>query len=531
MGVSRSAAQGRSPDAGRSILFYFVTRLAVPVGCLVLAWGALAGAVLSGALHGVLGPHPHRAVIEAAVVAGAGLIVVLVTLAAIGSLVRRLSRQAESVAAMARYLADEQVPQAVARLREGTAVDAPQPRPMPSPDRMLSEFAAVSGALARMHAAAVAAATAEAGLRGGFRQVLTSLGRRNQSLLHRQLRIIDTLEQQAASPAALADLFALDHLTPRMRRHAESLTVLAGAPAPRPRSGPVSVIDVIRAAVAETEDYKRVSVRTESEEAVTASAVNDMIHLLAELIENATLFSPSTTRVEVRAERVANGFAIEVEDRGLGIAPGQLEELNQRLASPPDFDVVDADRLGLFVAGRLAARHAVEVSLCPSPYRGTKAVVLLPDALVLAPADAGLSAAARGAGRDPVQEPFTLVGATVGRPLSAAGQDDDELPGGRGDEDERSGTTLHGLPRRVRPDNDDNDQPFTASQLDGHARKSAPTEAPAPDDARRLAASLQSSWLRRQAEEDKDPAASEPWAVAEDAAPEAWRAQHTEEEA
>src|SRR5262249_40507610 len=158
----------------------------------------------------------------------------------------------------------------------------------------------------------------------------------------RQLRIIDTLEQQAASPAALADLFALDHLTTRMRRHAESLTVLSGAPAARPRLGPGAGVDGIRAPVAETADDKRGRVPTETEEVVAASVVNDMIHLLAELIENATLFSPSATKVEVRAERVANGFAIEVEDRGLGIAPDQLADLNARLASPPDFDLVDA---------------------------------------------------------------------------------------------------------------------------------------------------------------------------------------------
>jgi signal transduction histidine kinase len=392
MGVSRSAGLDPSPAVGRSILFYFTTRLAIPVGCLALAWGGLTAAVLTGSLHRVLGPHPHRAVIEAAVVAGAGLLVALIAVLIFLSLLRRVSRQATSLAELAGYLADVQVPHVVARLREGADTG---PHRLPPPqvtggkrdEKQVAEFAAVSTALTRLQSTAVSAAAAEAGLRGGFRQVLTSLGRRNQSLLHRQLRIIDTLEQQAASPAALADLFALDHLTTRMRRHAESLTVMAGAPVPRPRSGAVPVIDVIRAAVAETEDYKRVSVRTESEESVAASAVNDMIHLLAELVENATLFSPSTTRVEVRAERVANGFAIEVEDRGLGIAPGQLAELNARLANPPDFDEVDADRLGLFVAGRLAARHAVEVSLCPSPYRGTKAVVLLPDTLVLAPPD------------------------------------------------------------------------------------------------------------------------------------------------
>ena len=185
-----------------------------------------------------------------------------------------------------------------------------------------------------MYRTAVAAAAAEAGLRSGFREILVSLGRRNQSLLHRQLRIIDALEQQAASPAALADLFTLDHLTTRMRRHAESLTILSGAAPGRSWSGPVPVIDVMRAAAAEVEDYTRVTVISDSDEAVAAPAVTDMIHLLAELIENATLFSPSTTRVEVRAERVANGFAIEVEDRGLGIPPEQLARA-QRPARQP----------------------------------------------------------------------------------------------------------------------------------------------------------------------------------------------------
>jgi hypothetical protein len=340
-----------------------------------------------------------------------------------------------------------------------------------------------------MRAAATTAAEAEARLRGGFRQVLTSLGRRNQSLLLRQLRIIDTLEQQAASPAALADLFALDHLTTRMRRHAESLTVLSGSPAARPRIGQVPVIDVIRAAVAETEDYKRVVVRTETEEVVAASAVNDMIHLLAELIENATLFSPSATRVEVRAERVANGFAIEVEDRGLGIAPDQLSDLNARLASPPDFDLVDADRLGLFVAGLLAARHGVEVSLAPSPYRGTKAIMLLPDELVLADAGAGGQV---GAARLRSTNALSLTGVAATAALPEPRDGDDEAGG-------PPATTFHGLPRRVRPDKQapsaERDRPA------GPGREAAPTDAPAPDEARRLAASLQRSWQRSRADD------------------------------
>src|SRR6202042_3736371 len=200
----------------------------------------------------------------------------------------------------------------------------------------------------------------------------------------------------------LGELFALDHLTTRMRRHAESLSVISGAAPARSWSGPVPVIDVIRSAVSEIEDYRRVTTATDATETVVAAAVTDVIHLLAELIENATLFSPSSTRVEVRAERVANGFAIEVEDRGLGMPAEQLLALNAQLASPPDFDLADADRLGLFVAGRLAARHGVHVSLTSSPYRGIKAVVVLPDAIV-APAPhqgwAGNPATGAAAGR------------------------------------------------------------------------------------------------------------------------------------
>jgi signal transduction histidine kinase len=494
MGVPRSAGQRPPRSAGRPIGFYFAARLAVPAVCLVLAWGALAGAVFAGALRGIAGGTGHRALTEAVTVAGAGLLVALIVIALIWRFALRLAREAAGLAATARYLADEQLPKTVALLREGTDARTP-PATGPAAAARISEFAAVGAALASMQGTAVASAAAEARLRGGFRQVLTSLGRRNQSLLLRQLRIIDTLEQQAASPAALADLFTLDHLTTRMRRHAESLTVLSGAPTARPRIGPVPVIDVIRAAVAETEDYKRVVVRTETEEAVAASAVNDLIHLLAELIENAALFSPSATKVEVRAERVANGFAIEVEDRGLGIAPDQLGDLNKRLASPPDFDLVDADRLGLFVAGLLAARHGVEIALTPSPYRGTKAIVLLPDGLTLLPA-AELPGGGGPASRLRSSNALSLVGVAAGGALPAA-----EAPAGGelAAAEPRAPTTFHGLPRRVRSDKQAADEAPAAP-----GRAPAPSDAPAPDDARRLAASLQRSWHRSRASEDPE---------------------------
>ena len=274
------------------------------------------------------------------------------------------------------------MPALIERLRRGDQEAIPA-EAAPRLRTRTAEIAQAEAAITSLQHTAAVAATGEARLRNGIGQVFVSLARRNQSLLQRQLRLIDALEQKASDPATLADLFPLDHLTTRMRRHAEGLIILSGAAPGRSWSEPVPVIDVIRGAVAEVEDYKRVTVLTRAEDAVAGLAAADMIHLLAELIENATLSSPSGTRVEVRAERVANGFAIEIDDRGLGIEAGQLRTINQQLAKPPDFDLANADQLGLFVVGKLAARHAVRVALRPSPYGGTTAVALMPNSIVV----------------------------------------------------------------------------------------------------------------------------------------------------
>jgi hypothetical protein len=168
-----------------------------------------------------------------------------------------------------------------------------------------------------------------------------------------------------------------------MRRHAEGLVILAGAPPGRGWSSPVRMVDVMRGAIAEVEDYARVSVATRSQAALAGSAVADVIHLLAELIENATTLSPPYTSVRVSGDTVANGFAIEVEDRGLGMNPARLAELNDRLANPPEFNPSDSEQLGLFVVSQLAKRHGVRVTLKASPYGGTAAIVLIPGHLVV----------------------------------------------------------------------------------------------------------------------------------------------------
>jgi signal transduction histidine kinase len=561
------------------------TRLAIPATVLVVLCALALGVALAGPVGSVSwlssGTPQQQALAEAAALAGAATLVAILTIVLVAAYARRLSHEISDLTHAALSLASEELPRVIGSLREGEP-SASEPAAQAARSALeaewlgaraqltkTAEIAAAVAAISEIERTAFEAATAEAGLRNGLRQILISLGRRNQSLLHRQLKIIDHLEQQAASPGELEDLFALDHLTTRMRRHAESLTIMSGASPIRSWSSPVPVIDVIRAAVAEVEDYKRVTVATDAEESVAAPAVTDLIHLLAELIENATLFSPSATRVEVRAERVANGFVIEVEDRGLGIEPEQLREINEQLASPPDFDLADADRLGLFVAGRLAARHGVQVELIPSAYRGTRAVVVLPDGLITTSAEAIADeddSVLRGVARLNLQLPaaLSLAGATgpsdmvpwdavppntvlpdtvlpdtepdvlptrervprqtglprrdrsvqpnPGQPSPAQyspAQSSPALPSSPADSPldspdpgEQPGGPHRRLPRRVRPGSPEQLATGTPVRMPGAAR---PAEAPAPEHARNLAASLQSSWLRSREADDEMP--------------------------
>jgi hypothetical protein len=240
------------------------------------------------------------------------------------------------------------------------------------------EAGQVGQALNTLQRAAVEAAVKQADMRRGVSEVFVNLARRNQVLLHRQLNLLDHMERRTEDSDELADLFRLDHLTTRMRRHAEGLVILSGAAPSRQWRKPVQLMDVVRAAVAEVEDYERIEVRRLPRLAVDGGAVADLTHLIAELLENATVFSPPHTAVQVLGDRVSNGFTLEIHDRGLGMASDALLEANLRLAETPDFELSDTDRLGLFVVSRLAQRQGVRVQLQPSPYGGTTAVVLIP---------------------------------------------------------------------------------------------------------------------------------------------------------
>ncbi|MER5737058.1 nitrate- and nitrite sensing domain-containing protein [Streptomyces sp. NPDC002262] len=293
-------------------------------------------------------------------------------------------------------IARRKLPAAMDRLRAGEEIDVLAEAP-PGPAAQ-DEIGQVGEALTTVHRAALSAAVERAELASGISGVFVNLARRSQVLVHRQLNLLDSMERRADDPGELGDLFRLDHLTTRMRRHAESLIILSGAAPGRAWRMPVPLTNVVRAAVSEIEDYARVEVRRLPETAVAGGAVADLTHLLAELIENAAQFSPPHTKVRVSGEPVGNGYALEIEDRGLGMGKESLAEANARIDRSEALDLFDSDRLGLFVVSRLSTRHAIKVHLRPSPYGGTTAVVLLPTDLLQ-----GAPPAGRGTAADPVE--------------------------------------------------------------------------------------------------------------------------------
>jgi signal transduction histidine kinase len=321
-----------------------------------------------------------------ALLSPAGAAVLLGLAAVIASLVisvrigRGLVVELVSLRNDALEIARRKLPHAMRRLRAGEEIDVDAEAPPGTPAE--DETGQVAEALGTVHRAALRAAVERAELAGGISGVFVNLARRSQILVHRQLSLLDSMERRSDDPDELSDLFRLDHLTTRMRRHAESLIILSGAAPGRAWRMPVSLTNVVRAAVSEIEDYARVEVRQLPEAKVGGAAVADLTHLLAELVENATQFSPPHTRVRITGEPVGNGYAVEVEDRGLGMGKETLAEANRRIEQSETLDLFDSDRLGLFVVSRLSARHGIKVHLRTSPYGGTTAVVLLPTTLL-----------------------------------------------------------------------------------------------------------------------------------------------------
>ncbi|MFT9472785.1 nitrate- and nitrite sensing domain-containing protein [Streptomyces sp. Mo3] len=325
-------------------------------------------------------PVASSVLLKAGIAGVLGLIALIVSIFVSFRIGRSLVRDLSRLRRDAQEVSSVRLPSVMRRLGAGEQIDVETeaPRLDYGPD----EMGQVGLALNTLQRAAVEAAVKQAELRQGVSEVFVNLARRSQVLLHRQLTLLDTMERRTEDTDELADLFRLDHMTTRMRRHAEGLVILSGAAPSRQWRKPIQLMDVVRAAVAEVEDYERIEVRRLPRIAAVGPAVGDLTHLIAELLENATVFSPPHTAVQVHGERVAKGFTLEIHDRGLGMTPDALLEANLRLAETPEFQLSDTDRLGLFVVSRLAQRQGARVSLQPSPYGGTTAIVLIPSNLL-----------------------------------------------------------------------------------------------------------------------------------------------------
>jgi signal transduction histidine kinase len=356
-----------------------------------LGWAQTVGAVTAGfskagtqsadALTQQASDVARSTNLQLIVTGGIGLLLVIGSIIVAILTARSLVRELGSLRESALTLANERLPEVVDRLALGQEVDVSAEAPdIPASS---DEIGQVRDAFAAVQQTAVRAAVGQARLRQGMSEVFRNLARRSQSLLHRQLALLDAMERRARDPQELEDLFRIDHLTTRMRRHAESLIILSGHTPARGWRNPVPLVDVLRAAVAEVEDYTRIRATSATQASLTGPAVGDVIHMIAELAENATMFSPPNTPVVIHGDTVGKGFAVEIEDRGLGMSDEQLLRINDLLQNPPPFDPASSDQLGLFVAGQLAKRHDIKISLRPSPYGGTTAIVLIPQNLVV----------------------------------------------------------------------------------------------------------------------------------------------------
>lgn len=280
-------------------------------------------------------------------------------------------------------LAEHRLPTLVERVRTGADVQVDEAVRLR--EYGADEIGEVANAFNKAQQTAVAAAVQEAKTREGTNKVFLNIAHRSQVIVHRQLKTLDEAERKQEDPEQLELLFQLDHLTTRQRRNAENLIILGGGQPGRRWRNPVSLAEVVRGAAAETEDFARVKTAKLPARKVIGPVVGDLVHLLAELIDNATSFSPPGSRVEIRGNIVGRGVVLEIEDQGLGIEADRVDDLNNMLANPPDFGIMALSaepRLGLFVVARLAARHGIAVSLRESAYGGTRAIVLVRNELL-----------------------------------------------------------------------------------------------------------------------------------------------------
>jgi signal transduction histidine kinase len=346
-----------------------------------------------------------------------GGLVLLCLIGALGLMVaaaRSVTGPLNALAAEADAVATQRLPDAVNRVQTGSDEEQPQPPPpVRVPARASWEIQSVAAALDRVQATAYALATEQALLRRNTTESLANLGRRNQNLLRRQLGFISRLESEENDPSGLANLFELDHLATRMRRNAESLLVLVGEGSPRRWSEPMPVADIIRAAISEVEEYRRVTLRRIDDAFVVGSCVTGLAHMVAELVENGLAFSPPDQDVEIQGRFVGNQYLVAITDQGVGMDPAEMARSNARLRGEEHFLLAPARFLGHYVVGQLARQMSIDVQLSPSPVIGVTARVTLPPAVLANPA----AIAATEIAMPPSDRPAPPSSAPPGQPV------------------------------------------------------------------------------------------------------------------
>jgi signal transduction histidine kinase len=391
-----------------------ITTGSLPVG--QQDWQAAADQVASSLLD-LWGAQFHEAQATAASTAESaltrfligGFILLVVTVAAFAAAVRlanALVRRLRDLRAKTLELADHRLPDIVGRLHAGQAVDIDAE--IDALDHGRDEIGEVAGAFNKAQRVAFEAAASEAKTRDGVNAVFLDIAHRSQLVVRRQLQVLDQAEAGQQDPEQLELLFQLDHLATRARRNAENLVILGGGQPGRRWRNPVPLREIVRSAVSETEDFARVDSNRLPRQSVVAAAVADLTHLIAELVDNATTFSPPDSHVTVLGNVVGKGVVIEIQDQGLGIPAEDRALYNENLRNPPDFEFMALTRrrtLGLFVVGQLSRRQGISVTLTESAYGGVTAIVLIPSTLVAGEEEPGSAAVAVPASRRPSERP------------------------------------------------------------------------------------------------------------------------------
>jgi HAMP domain-containing protein len=351
----------------------------------------------------------RRAWLYSLLLAAALVLAVVLALVTARSLIRPMRRLEQA----AEETAERRLPGVVQRLQDGEQVDLKAESSPPIEVRSRDEIGHLAEAFNSVHRVAVRVAGREAALRRSVGDMFLNLARRSQSLIERQLEVIDELETSGSEADMRAGLGELDHLATRMRRNAENLIILSGSEPARRWRGPIELDEVVRASVEEVKEHTRVEVLPLDQVQLAGHAAADVMHLLAELIENAVTFSAPGTKALVAGQPLPAGYLLEIEDQGLGMTDEQLTKVNQRLAKPPDIDFALAKMLGFFVVTQLASKHGIKVQLRHSWYGGITALVLLPRPLIVPPTELVPGTEAERRRRSP-------VAAVADRPPAAA---------------------------------------------------------------------------------------------------------------